>query len=78
MKKKLLTIMMSMAIVTAFTACNNAADETKEADKEKIHDVHDGDNHKKDDGHQHDSTHKNDTDTMGMKMGGNELDSKKK
>ncbi|MFZ5977670.1 hypothetical protein [Hydrotalea sp.] len=78
MKKILVTAILSIAIATSFTACNNAADKTKEADKEKLHDVHDGDNHKKDDGHQHDTTYKNDIDTMGMKMGDNELDTKKK
>lgn len=78
MKKKLFTAVLVAAMITTFGACNNASNETKEAEKEKMHDVHDGDNHKKDNGHQHDTTHKNDADTLGMKMGGNELDSKKK
>lgn len=78
MKKKLSITLFALATVVVFAACNNASTETKEAEKEKMHDLHDGDNHKKDDGHQHDTTHKNDADTLGMKMGGNELDSKKK
>jgi Ni/Co efflux regulator RcnB len=78
MKKKIFTAMLALTIVTAFAACNSSSNETKETGKEKLHDVHDGDNHNKDDGHQHDTTHKNEADTLGMKMGGNELDSKKK
>jgi hypothetical protein len=70
------TILMAAGFI-AFTACNNDAKPTKGTGKEEQHDTHDGHKHQDGDGHQHDTTHKNDADTMGMKMGGNELDSKK-
>lgn len=70
MKKKLSITLLALATVAVFTACNNASNETKEAGKEEKHNEADG--------HKHDTTHKNNTDTLGMKMGGNELDSKKK
>jgi hypothetical protein len=78
MKKKFFSAVLATAIITTFTGCNAEGNDTKDASKETIHDMHDGDNYKNDDGHQHDSTHKHDADTLGMKMGGNELDSKKK
>ena len=75
MKKSILIFAAVLSI--GFIACNNDAKESKETSKEELHDTHDGDNHKEGDGHKHDTTHAKDADTLGMKMGGNELDSKK-
>lgn len=61
--KKILFI-IAITAITIGSSCTNAGDEKRqEIQSEK-----------------HDSTHKErkETDTMGMKMGGNELDSKKK
>jgi len=62
MKKKLFLI--AITVITIGSSCTNADEQNKqEIQSEK-----------------HDSTHKErkETDTMGMKMGGNEFDSKKK
>ncbi|MBN8665854.1 MAG: hypothetical protein J0M30_00030 [Chitinophagales bacterium] len=56
--------LITIIVITVGSSCTNAGEEKrKEIQSEK-----------------HDSTHKErkETDTLGMKMGGNELDSKKK
>lgn len=60
--KKIIYVFIAAA-VWSFTACTDSAQNKKEPEMEK-----------------HDSTHKEkkEADTLGMKMGGNELDSKKK
>lgn len=61
---KKIFFLIAIIVITIGSSCTNADEENrKEIQSEK-----------------HDSTHKErkETDTMGMKMGGNELDSKKK
>lgn len=65
--RKILFITLSDAV--NFSACTNPSQkntDTKQTDAMK------------DDGHNHNDSSKKNTDTLGMKMGGNELDSKKK
>ncbi len=55
-------LIFAVIAAVSFTSCNNATPKMQEVKKEE----------------QHDSAHKKASDSVGMKMGGNELDSKKK
>ncbi len=67
MKKKILFIVFVSAVI--FSACNNPSQ--KNTDNKQLNAV-------KDDGHNHNDSNIKKTDSLGMKMGGHELDTKKK